>query len=308
MRIGQGHSHGKIILMGEHSVVYGEPALAIPFPSVGITADISPNDHQLFLACEFYKGLVSDMPELLESLHHAITISLHYLNKKEALTIEINSTIPAERGMGSSAAVAVATVRGIFDYFDTYLSDQLLLEIVGEAEKIAHGNPSGLDALMTSHESPYFFAKNQFIMPLQLNLSAWLVVADTGLTGQTKAAVQEIASHYHLPEVKQMIQTLGTYTLDAKSFITLNEPVALGKVMTQAHELLRKLNVSNEKLNGLVATALANGALGAKLTGGGRGGCMIALTDTQHNAIKIQQALASAGANKTWLYQMGESL
>ncbi|MGX7029839.1 mevalonate kinase [Vagococcus zengguangii] len=308
MRKGQGHSHGKIILMGEHSVVYGEPALAIPFPSVGITATITPNQEELFLACEFYQGLVSDMPELLESLHHAITISLDYLNKQDTLTIEIESTIPAERGMGSSAAVAVATVRGIFDYYKARLSDDVLLHIVGEAEKIAHGNPSGLDALMTSRHVPYFFAKNQFMEAITLNLSAWLIVADTGITGQTKAAVKEIANHYHIADVQELIHQLGDLAKKAKTYISQNKPEALGQVMTQAHGILTQLNVSNEPLNKLVRTALQNKALGAKLTGGGRGGCMIALAATHSEASKIQQALTLAGAQKTWLYQMGESL
>ncbi|MGX6961188.1 mevalonate kinase [Vagococcus xieshaowenii] len=306
MSIGIGNSHGKIILMGEHSVVYGKPAIAIPFPSVGIIATVTPHPEELMISCEFYQGLVSEMPELLESLRHVITISLDYLNKNETLSIGIQSTIPAERGMGSSAAVAVATVRGIFDYFEVSLTNELLLSIVGESEKIAHGNPSGLDALMTSSTTPYFFAKNQFMTPFSLNLDACLIVADTGITGQTKAAVAEIASKQHQKEVSEMISRLGELAEASKIYITNNQPLDLGKAMIASHQLLAKLNVSNDCLDQLVKVALNNGAIGAKLTGGGRGGCMIALATSKQEAQHIQKALTSHGAKNTWLYQMGD--
>lgn len=306
MRQGKGFAHGKIILIGEHSVVYGKPAIAVPFPSTKITALVSEANTEITIDCLFYRGLLKKMPELLASLHKAIDLTLELLNKEMPLSIKIESSIPAERGMGSSAAVSVATIRAIFDYYETPLSYKQLLDIVAESEKIAHGNPSGLDALMTSSTTPYFFIKNEVCEPITLNMEAVLIVADTGQTGKTKQAVADVASQMRSPETQKFIQVLGEYSQEAKNYLENNQPDKLGDVMTQAHTLLQKLNVSNESLDHLVSVSLANGALGAKLTGGGRGGCMIALAKNITDAKHISKQLKAQGAKQTWLYEMSE--
>ncbi|MGX6977861.1 mevalonate kinase [Vagococcus elongatus] len=306
MTQGIGYAHGKIILMGEHAVVYGEPAVAIPFPAVKIKATVEKNQGKTSIDCLFYKGLVDEMPELLESLHKAIDISLQKIKKNDWLTIKIESTIPAERGMGSSAAVAVAVTRAIFDYYDCSLTDEQLLEIVNEAEKIAHGNPSGLDALMTSSHVPYYYIKNQELSPFDLNLHGVLVVGDTGITGKTKEAVQDVADKVkHSPETYGAdIRALGQLARESLYFLENDLPEELGKHMSAVHKLLRDLGVSSKELEQLITAALSAGALGAKLTGGGRGGCMIALGKDKKHGIDIAQSLANAGAAETWIFEM----
>ena len=248
------------------------------------------------------------MPELLESLKETIRVSLKRLNQEAAsIHLIIDSQIPAERGMGSSAAVSVATTRALFDYFDTALTQKELLEIVDISEKIAHGNPSGLDALMTSSSIPYYYIKGQPFEPLTLNLDAYLIVGDTGKTGQTKEAVQSIADklngHTEL-ETKKLIDQLGLLADSGRDFLEKNQPDKLGQTMTEVHHILTTLGVSSQELNQLVETAMANEALGAKLTGGGRGGCMIALAGDKKSAEKIALSLTSAGAKQTWVYEM----
>lgn len=304
-----GRSTGKIILMGEHAVVYGQPAIAMPFSAVQIIAEVSQEGQALSVSCDFYKGLVHEMPKIWESLKHAIRFSLYRIGAPTdpAIHIEISSTIPAERGMGSSAAVAAAVARALFSFYGKPLSNEELWEIVQSSEKIAHGNPSGIDATTITGTSPVFFIKNQPIAPLALSLDAYLVVADTGKTGNTLEAITDVALLCRRrSEVESWIQALGDLTYQARDYLAHNQAELLGQVMDQAQSYLQDLTVSDESLDRLVVVARKAGALGAKLTGGGRGGCMIALAKTKEEATNIAQSLAETGASQTWIQYLGE--
>ncbi|AZR98047.1 mevalonate kinase [Streptococcus suis] len=305
-----GRANGKIILMGEHAVVYGQPAIAMPFSAVEITAQVRAQGQALSVACDFYEGLVHKMPKIWESLKHAIRFSLYRIGAPTdpAIHIEISSTIPAERGMGSSAAVAVAVARALFAYYKKELTDSELWDIVQSSEKIAHGNPSGIDATTTSGKSPVFFIKHQPIEHFELKLRAHLVVADTGVTGNTLEAISDVADLLEKkPEAIKLVEELGNLTRQAKEDLATDQAELLGSRMNQAHALLQKLGVSDPSLDKLVSLAQENGALGAKLTGGGRGGCMIALARTVQDAHLLAQLLTQAGARQTWIQYLGET-
>ena len=304
-----GKATGKIILMGEHAVVYGEPSLAIPFPKATIQTTVTQSTGPITVDCIYHNGLLTDVPERLSNLLTVVEVSLKALKQNmKDFSLKIDSSIPAERGMGSSAAVAVATVRALFNYFEQELTHEQLLELVNVSEVIAHGNPSGLDAAMTSGEQPLYYTKGKPFVPFKMSVDAYLVVADTGIKGQTREAVGSIAAlmKEHPEETMNDIHQLGELADKAKTAIEENSPIDLGSYMHQAHLLLDKLGVSNEQLNQLVDAALANGALGAKLTGGGRGGCMIALADSETTAQKISDALRETGTSNTWIYQLGD--
>lgn len=310
-KVALGKASGKIILMGEHAVVYGEPAIALPFSAVETVAEVKGEGEALTVTCDFYDGLVHKMPEILESLKHAIRFSLYRIGAPQdpPIHIDIRSTIPAERGMGSSAAVAVAIARGLFNFYGKDLSDKELWEIVQSSEKIAHGNPSGIDTVTTSGTAPVFFVKDQPIEQLTIDMNAYLVVADTGQTGQTLKAIQAVKELLHEGksrlDAELSIRELGELSRLAKEALLNNQIRELGEVMNEAQQLLASLTVSNPMLDRLSQVARQAGALGAKLTGGGRGGCLIALAATKESAAAIAASLLENGARKTWCQYLG---
>ncbi|EPI00513.1 mevalonate kinase [Enterococcus faecalis 13-SD-W-01] len=303
---GQGESSGKIILMGEHSVVYGEPAIAFPFYAAKVVATIEPAIEDT-LVSSYYTGKLANAPHALKNIKQLVFRLKKDYDLIESLKIIIESTIPAERGMGSSAAVAVAVTRAFYDYLSVPLSQERLLDHVQTSEKIAHGNPSGIDAAATSSKDPIYFTKGQPFDYFPLNIDAFLIVADTGIKGQTREAVKDVAHLFtQSPKsVGKKIQQLGLLTQLAKQAITDNHTEQLAQTMNHAQTILRDLTISNQFLDLLIHTAVENGALAAKLTGGGRGGCMIALATTKQKAQEVSQALLEAGAAATWIQGLG---
>lgn len=302
-----GFAIGKIILMGEHAVVYGEPALAIPFMNTKIKVTISRRKGPVLLNCFFYKGILSDGPEKISGLKVMVKEIIKNFNEElKDFTIDIESSIPAERGMGSSAAVSVATIRALYEYFNYPLTEDDLIKWTDVSEKITHGNPSGLDAAIIIGERSLYFIKGRPLTSFNFNLKSYLIVADTGEIGQTREAVKNVKNLIETSpkKAKALIKDLGALTNRAKISMDINDSLELGKLMTKAHNILKELGVSNPSLDNLVDIALDNGSLGAKLTGGGRGGCMIALASSRESAEFISNQLLNKGAQKTWISNM----
>lgn len=305
-----GKAHGKIILIGEHAVVYDQPAIAIPFTSASVEVNIERIQGESTIESIYHKGKISDAPNTIENIIETFEAVCTYFGvTSDNMHIKIESSIPAERGMGSSAAVATALVRALFNFYDERLTDKLLHRFVSISETIAHGNPSGLDAKVVSSNESIYFVRNKTADFFNVDLPGFLVIADTGVKGETGKAVNDVGKLVANPtsDGRKLIQELGQLTDKARQAITEKGLVQLGQILESAHDKLQKITVSNEKLDRLVQTAKENGALGAKLTGGGRGGCMIALVENEMTAHNVASALKNVGATKTWIHPLGAS-
>lgn len=306
--IGIGKAIGKIILMGEHSVVYGEPAIAMPFPSAKIESKVTEGRGQVHLDCFSYNGPLENIPEGFLGLRKVIQKTVEELGEPlEKFNIEIQSTIPPQRGMGSSAAVSAATVRALYKFFNRDLNKDRLTELVNFSETIVHGNPSGIDTAIVVGQEPLYYIKGEPLKIFNFKIDAYLVVADTGQEGETKFAVSKVKEYIdnNGKKGKEVIEALGTLVRDSKKSIKNNKIDELGDFMNQAQELLSRLGVSNSKINNLVSVSRRNGALGAKLTGGGLGGAVISLCKHKKDAEIVSKLLKENGAKNTWTYFMG---
>ncbi|WP_430610172.1 mevalonate kinase [Enterococcus sp. DIV0876] len=305
MSIGSGIATGKIILMGEHAVVYGEPAIAFPFAGAKVQVEMIGSTANTLISSYFH-GFLADVPIHMKNVRELL-LRLQQDFQTGPVQTTIVSTIPSERGMGSSAAVAVALTRAFFDWIGHPYQKEELMQYVDFSEKIAHGNPSGIDAAATSGHDAIYFVKGQPITSFPLTIDGYLLVADTGIKGQTREAVKSVAHLFDTDRTlaSQAIQQIGQETQLAKQAIIGNQLAALGQAMNHAHQALQSLGVSNTSLDHLVTTARQHGAFGAKLTGGGRGGCLIVLTDTKEKAEAISHILLSEGARATWIQGLG---
>lgn len=302
---GIGTSHAKIILMGEHSVVYGQPAIALPLPSVQLSVTLSSRqDNQRIIKSRYYHGSLENLPSSMIGIKKLIdTLSARFNDQETGWDLNIESQLPAERGMGSSAASAIAIIRAFFDYYDEPLDRTLLLQLADVEEQITHRSPSGLDAATVSSDKPLFYVKGRIGVPIEMNLDASLVIADTGKKGATKEAILAVKDELknNNEKAEEHIKHLGELVNQTKGYLAQNDIVKLGDALNFAQTDLAALNVSDPALDHLIHVARDNGALGAKLTGGGRGGCMIALMQTAMGARRLASILKENGAHDIWL-------
>ena len=300
---GIGKSHGKTIIMGEHAVVYGYPAFAIPLLSTPVIVKMQQSKENSLIS-KYYAGKIEKIPDSLSGVKYLVNLLDSELNAdKINYTINIDSGLPIERGMGSSAAIAAAITRAFFDFFKKDLDHQLLLDYVNKSETVTHGKASGLDALTVSSDDPIKFGKNVAPKHFNFNSDGFIVIADSGVKGRTKETVADVRRMYDQDPKKigAYLQQLGDYATQASDYLTKGNLKKLGLVFTLANEALTKLNLAIPKTDKLIEAANHAGALGSKITGGGRGGCIICLARNLKNAQMIQKALIKSGAEQTWI-------
>ncbi len=304
--LGIGYAHGKIILMGEHAVVHGLPAISLPFYGAYVKTTVSKADSASTIHCSYFDGPLTEVPKELQGISILIETTLKYINKANStIHVDIESTLPANRGLGSSAAVSVSVVRGVIAAFDVELSEDELIELVNVAENIHHLNPSGLDVNTVIADLPLYFRRNHEKRHLPLKLKGYLVVADTGELGSTREAVADFAGKLHdNTDMISRMNRIGVLTDETLLNLYTGDMSKVGKAMLETHAILRDFSVSNDTLDRFVETAMQYGALGAKLTGSGQGGCMIALANDRESAQTIALKLRENGAHQTWFYNL----
>ncbi|RJP51304.1 MAG: mevalonate kinase [Anaerolineaceae bacterium] len=295
---------GKIILFGEHAVVYGRPALAVPVTQIHADVDVTASSRpgiwihapDVNLHAEL-SSLPSDHPiaSVLHNFFFAFGIS-----PVPSLDISITSTIPVASGLGSGAAVTVALMRALSSHLDKLMTDEQVNTFAYEIEKLHHGTPSGIDNTVVTYARPVYFIKGQPIETFKVGAPFTLVIADTGISALTKESVSDVRKLWEADKVRweKVFDEIGVIVRNAKEKIENGEWRALGALMDSNHALLQEMTVSSPELDSLVESARRSGASGAKLSGGGRGGNMIALVE-KDKAAQVAEAILSAGARRT---------
>lgn len=304
--VGRGRAHAKVILFGEHAVVHGAPAVALPIESLGVLAQVRHRPGPLHIVTDVYSGPLAGAPELLESPRAVVHATLLEVGlPARDLEITVSGEVPHARGLGSSAAVAGAIVRALADYAGHELTRERYLELVAVGERVAHGAPSGLDAQATAAHAPIVFEAGVATV-LPSRTTGYLVVADSGVQGRTRRAVRSVASFLERHPVRgaAIVAGLGRLAQQGALDLTTGRRERLGLRMSQAQLMLRELGVSAPELDRLVTAAMRAGALGAKLTGAGQGGCVIALVSDLATAQAVSQAMREVGAVATWTHRL----
>ena len=295
---------GKVILFGEHAVVYKRPALAVPVNQVRAEVEVLESDQPGVRIHALGIGLTTD----LASLPHDHPVGSVILKTIQALcisplpniSITIESTIPVAAGLGSGAAVSVALVRALSSFLFQSLTNEQINELVFETEKLHHGTPSGIDNTVITYNMPVYYLKENPIETFKPGKPFTIVIGDTGIPAPTKESVGDVRRLWLRDQnrFEAIFNEVAQISTMARRVIESGRPELLGELMDHNHEFLQQMTVSSPELDMLVDTARKSGALGAKLSGGGRGGNMIALVEPA-SAESVAGALMSAGAKRT---------
>ncbi len=297
----------KSILVGEHAVVYNQPAIAFPINTIHAKTKIfanplgAPNEIQI-IAQDIHLNtnlfsLPSDNPFVicLNGLMQAAHISSF-----PSCRIMLSSTIPIASGLGSSAATSVSLIRALASFIGYQADNQLISDLAYQVEIKYHGTPSGIDNTVIAHNQIIYFIKSHPYKTIDLLKPLTIVVANSGIRGNTKEAVNRVRKLWLKDQKKteSMFSKIGEITKMAELTFQQGDVALLGQYLNTNQELLRQLGVSHPKLETLIEQALLNDAYGAKLCGGGLGGNMIALVP-QEKATFVANALIKAGATQT---------
>ena len=297
---------GKIILFGEHAVVYGRSAIAAPVSQLRATATIAANNTAGIrliapdLEIDVQLGTLPDEDALamtVRQVQRAIN-----LPQLPDLTITIHSDIPIASGLGSGAAISAAIIRALATYLKQpqLLDNKIVSELTYEVEKIHHGTPSGIDNTVVAYEQPVYFTRRQptnLIEPFEVKRPLHLIIGHTGMRSSTKTVVMDVRRQWEADSVtfEAIFDACGDVAKAARFAIEQGDMAQIGRLMSENHVWLQKMSVSSPKLDKLVDAAMAAGALGAKLSGAGRGGNMIALIEAGMETA-VSEALFAAGA------------
>ena len=281
----RGTACGKVILLGEHAVVYGVPAIAVgidrgarasavPIES-GSGAGVSVLRVNGWNATVREDEVEHDLARAFRALLRAARDDIPSLG---AQAVEVEADLPPGGGLGCSAAMGVAIARAL----DPRAPDEALQSRAMAWERVFHGNPSGVDAAVSARGGCLFFRKGEALEPVRARGALHLCVGHCGVASSTRTMVDAVASlRARRPEiVAKTFEGIRALVSNARLAIEAGDRFALGRLMDLNQMLLSGLYVSTPEIEQMCALARAAGALGAKLTGAGGGGSVVALVPT----------------------------
>jgi len=302
----------KIILFGEHFVVYGEPAIVVAIDKRARAEAERRQDERLRFqsanlntSCYFENGAFKveqgDAKKVrfkFEPVKLAVEKVLAVYGKNVGLDIRINSAIPVAAGLGSSAAVVASVTAAVAALLELEFSKQDIFRIAYEAEKIVHGTPSGVDPAIATFGGTLLFQVDTGFKPLEVKTDIPLVIGNTGVERSTRIQVEKVRETMDsFPQITDPLRKAAReIVLRAVTALQENDLETLGRLMNINHALLYGIGVSDESLEWLANAARKAGALGAKLTGAGGGGCMIALARPE-KLENVSEAIMRAGGS-----------
>lgn len=310
-----GSAPAKLILCGEHAVVYGRPAIALPLEGIRARARVrlgAPHTGIVVFATSLRRRwrVAEDPNTPLNELILA-TVAQLAPGTLPDLRISIRSGIPIASGMGSGAAVATAIVRALAGSFGQKLTAATISSMVYASEQRFHGTPSGIDNTVIAFEQPIWYIRPPadgdaarpapIIQPASIATPFTLLVGDTGVRSPTRAPVGEVRARWQASTTAYncLFDNVALLAYRIRDCLAAGAIYELGPLLSQNHALLQQIGVSSPELDALVAAAMRAGALGAKLSGAGWGGVMLALA-TPETAPQIAYALKAAGARRVF--------
>lgn len=302
----QATAPAKVILFGEHAVVYGQPAIAAPVSEVraaALVADSAPSGVRL-VAPEIGEAYwLADAGEE-DPLAAAVRFVQEAadLSRLPNLTITVRSKIPISGGLGSGAAAAAAMIRALALHLgrEDLASNESVSSLTYKVEELHHGTPSGIDNTVVAYEQLVYFVRqspDNVIETFRPGQPLRLLIADTGVRSSTRAVVGDVRRQWQMdPEhFEEIFAACGRIAAAARTALEAGDREKMGALMGENQTWLQQMTVSSKEVDRLVEAAMAAGALGAKLSGAGRGGNMIALVTEQSEAA-VKEALSGAGA------------
>ncbi|MGC9307171.1 MAG: mevalonate kinase [Thermoplasmatota archaeon] len=292
--MGEGYGYGKVILFNEHFVVYDVPAIASAIDKT-TTARVRPSPSGLVLhddrmATPRYKENKKDQQQ--DSLRYIFQA----MDVDPNLEIWLQGDLKAASGIGASAASCAAIARAINDEYDMGLSMEDINRVAYEGERGYHGTPSGLDNTVATFGGLVWFQSGD-MERLTIDEPVDIVMGNTGIVADTKQAVAGVRKRREQQPDKyeKVFKQAEELVHEAREALLASDWPKVGRYMNQNHELLQQIEVSSPELNELVDLAREQGALGAKMTGGGLGGFMVALTPGGELQETVAAAIEDAG-------------
>jgi mevalonate kinase len=292
---------GKVILFGEHAVVYGRPAIAVPVGQAQVVVTVTDRQAggvRIRSAATGYDLSLASAPgdHPLAAIIRA-TLGELSIPDEPALELIVESELPVGAGLGSGAAVSVAIVRALSEHLGTPLSPERQSALTFEVEKLHHGTPSGIDNTVIAYGQPVLFRRGQPVERLIVGAPFRLLIGDSGVVSATGPAVTAVRQRWQADQTRYeaLFDEIGQIVEHAASAIANSAVELLGPLLDANQAALIRLGVSHPRLETLIEAARQAGAAGAKLSGAGAGGNMIALVNAD-TANGVERALLAAGA------------